>query len=105
MTSHVVTSALVNARVKDAAGTYVLRGFYAGAVLPDDVHPDDLSKLARKNMIAEQGTPEADAASPVGQRVEFDEGGMPVTPKPGPAAKPGPKPPAAKPAAPQPRAS
>jgi hypothetical protein len=79
MKSYVVTSPFVNLRAKDAAGTYVLRGFYAGGVLPDDAHPDDVEKHVRKGMIAEEGTPEADAASPVGKPVQFDEGGMPMS--------------------------
>lgn len=87
---YVVTAPMINLRVKDAAGTYVKAGFYAGAVLPDDAHPDDVESHVRKGMVAEKGTPEADAASPVGMPVQFDEGGMPKLAAP---AKPTPKPP------------
>lgn len=79
MTSYVVTSPFVNLRAKDATGTYVLQGFYAGAVLPEDVHEDDVEKHVRKGMVAKQGTPEADAATPYGKPVVFDEGGMPMS--------------------------
>jgi hypothetical protein len=74
-----VTSPLVNLRVLDASGTYVLQGFYAGGVLPEDVHEDDLQRHVRKGMVAEQGTKEADAATPYGKPVVFDDAGMPMS--------------------------
>lgn len=77
--SHVVTAAYVTVRVKNNLGQDVLHGFYEGAVLPDDVNQSDLDRHVRKGMVAEAGTPEADAASPVGRPVEFDDGGMPLS--------------------------
>lgn len=74
-----VTAPYVTVRVKDDLGSDVVREFYTGGVLPEDTHEDDIEKLARKGMIAEQGTPEADAATPVGRPVQFDEGGMPMS--------------------------
>lgn len=76
--SHVVTAPYMTVRVKNELGQEVLRGYYEGAVLPDDVHPDDLDRHVRKGMVAKAGTPEADSASPVGKPVQFDQGGMPM---------------------------
>lgn len=78
---YVVTAPLVNVRVKDDAGSYVIKGFYAGARLPSDVHEDDLDKQVRKGMVAKKGTEEADAATPFGTRVTFDDNGNPLTPQ------------------------
>lgn len=75
---HVVTAAYATLRVKNDLGQEVLTGFYEGAVLPDDVNQDDLDRHVRKGMVAKEGSPEADAASPVGRPVEFDEGGIPT---------------------------
>jgi hypothetical protein len=78
---YVVTAPLVNVRVKDDVGSYVIKGFYAGASLPADVHEDDLDKQVRKGMVAKKGTEEADAATPYGARVTFDDNGNPLTPQ------------------------
>ena len=75
----VVTAPLINVRVQDAAGTYVLQGFYAGATLPEGVHEDDLDKQERKGLIASKGSPEADAATPFGKPVQFDDNGNPMS--------------------------
>jgi hypothetical protein len=87
--SHKVTAAYVTVRVPNELGQEVLTGFYEGAVLPDDVNRDDLDRHVRKGMVAEEGTPEAEAASPVGKPVEFDGAGGPLPPAtPPPAGKP-----------------
>jgi len=95
----VVTAPYLTARVKDDFGSDVVREFYTGGVLPKDTHPDDVEKLVRKGMVAEQGSDDADAAVPVGQPVQFDQAGMPVAPKPGPPAKASAAKPGARPAA------
>jgi hypothetical protein len=78
---YVVTAALINVRVKDDVGSEVIQGFYAGATLPEGVNEDDLDKHLRKGMVAEKGSKEADAATPYGQHVTFDENGNPLTPQ------------------------
>jgi hypothetical protein len=75
--SYVVTAPYVTLRTKDDLGSEILRGFYAGGVLPDDVNRDDLDRHVRKGMVAEEGTPEAERATSFGQPVAFDERGMP----------------------------
>jgi len=90
--SHVVTAPYVTARVKDDFGSDVVREFYAGGVLPKQTHSDDIDRLTRKGMIAEQGSAEADAASPVGKPVQFDSAGMPKADAPADSRKPAPKP-------------
>jgi len=75
---HVVTAAYATLRVLNDLGQNVVTGFYRGAVLPDNVDAADLDRHVRKGMVAEQGTPEADAAPPHGQPVKFDDAGMPV---------------------------
>lgn len=96
--TYIVTAAYVTLRAKDDLGSEVLKGFYRGAPLPDDVNDDDLQKHIRKGMVAEKGSPEAEGVDPVGERVEFDEHGGPKPASAPAAAKPTPKPPAAKPA-------
>lgn len=78
---YVVTAPLINVRVKDQAGSWVLQGFYEGARLPEDVHPDDLDKHLDKGMVAAEGSKEADAATPYGKPVTFDDLGNPLTPQ------------------------
>jgi hypothetical protein len=78
---YVVTAPYITVRVKDNTGSDVIQGFYAGARLPEDVNEDDLDKQVRKNMVASKGSPEADAASPFGTRVTFDDNGNPLTPQ------------------------
>lgn len=91
--SYVVTAPYITVRVKDDVGSEVVKGFYEGGVLPDDVNTDDLERHVRKGMVAEKGSPEADAASPVGKPVQFDSAGMPRANVPDSAKpKPGPKP-------------
>ena len=80
--SYKVTAAYVTLRVPNELGQEVLLGFYEGAVVPEHVNQDDLDRHLRKSMVAEEGTPEADAASPVGRPVNFDDAGMPVSPQP-----------------------
>lgn len=76
---YVVTAAYVTLRAKNTVGQDVVQGFYEGAVLPDGVNDDDLQRHLRKGMVAEEGTPEADAATPFGKPVEFDDLGMPLS--------------------------
>jgi hypothetical protein len=78
---YVVTAPYITVRVKDSVGSDVIQGFYAGARLPVDVNEDDLDKQVRKGMVAAKGTEEADAASPFGTRVTFDDNGNPLTPQ------------------------
>lgn len=78
---YVVTAPLVNVRVRDDLGSYTIHGFYAGARLPEGVHEDDLDKQVRKGMVAEEGSEQADAATPFGTRVTFDDNGNPLTPQ------------------------
>ncbi len=75
-----VTAPYVTLRVPNELGQPVLAGFYAGAVLPEGVNRDDLDRHVRKGMVAEEGTPEAEAAVPGGQPVQFDAAGMPTAP-------------------------
>lgn len=75
---YVVTAPYITLRVQDdVTGTEVLTGFYAGGVVPDSVNADDLDRHLRKGMVAEQGSKEAERATPFGQPVQFDERGMP----------------------------
>jgi hypothetical protein len=78
---YVVTAPYITVRAKDDLGSDVLVGFYQGGVLPEGVNEDDLDKHVRKGMVAEQGTPEADAATPFGDRVQFDDNSNPMTPQ------------------------
>jgi len=78
---YVVVSPLVTVRVPDGAGSEVYSGFYTGAILPEGVNEDDLDRHVRKGMVAEKGSPEADAATPFGDRVTFDDMGNPLTPQ------------------------
>lgn len=84
---HIVTAAYVTLRVPNELGQEVLLGFYAGAPVPAGVNKEDLERHIRKGMVAEEGTPQAEMASPVGQPVQFDAAGMPVEPKPADKAK------------------
>lgn len=84
---HIVTAAYVTLRVRNELGQEVLLGFYSGAPVPESVNKDDLDRHIRKGMVAEEGTPQADMASPGGQPVEFDSAGMPVAPKPADKSK------------------
>ncbi|WP_433078875.1 hypothetical protein ACQP1P_38590 [Dactylosporangium sp. CA-052675] len=69
-----VTSPYVTLRVRDdVLGQEVLAGFYAGAPLPSNVNQEDLERHVRKGMVAEEGTPEADAAVVGGQPVVFGQ--------------------------------
>lgn len=77
---YVVTAPYITVRVKDDLGSDVIQGFYKGGVLPEGVHQDDLDRHVRKGMVAEPGTPEADAATPFGESVRFDAGGVPMSP-------------------------
>lgn len=88
MTGYIVTAPYVTLRVKDQTGKEVLLGFYEAAPVPDSVAKDDLERHIRKGMIAEAGTDEADAASPVGRPVQFDAAGMPEQAKPAAEGKP-----------------
>lgn len=85
---YVVTAPYATLRVKNDLGQEVLTGFYEGGVLPEDVNQGDLDRHVRKGMVAEQGTPEADAASPIGKPVTYDDHGMPEQNRPRPTAKP-----------------
>jgi hypothetical protein len=81
-----VTAAYVTLRVKNDLDQEVLLGYYEGAVLPEGVNEDDLQRHIRKGMVAEEGTEEAEAATPFGKPVTFDAAGMPVTEPPKPAS-------------------
>lgn len=78
---YVVTAPYITVRVKDDVGSDVIQGYYEGATLPEGVNEDDLDKQVRKGMVAAKGSKEADAASPHGQRVTFDDMGNPLTPQ------------------------
>lgn len=79
MSVYKVTAAYVTVRVRDEiSGKDVLLGFYAGSPLPEGVNQDDLERHIRKGMVAEEGTPEADAAVIGGEPVVFDAAGSPT---------------------------
>lgn len=72
----VVTAPFITARVVQPAGTKVLLGFYQGARLPKETDEDDLERLERKGMIADEDSDEAAEAAPGTKTVEFGEDGM-----------------------------
>lgn len=80
MTVYRVTAPYATLRVPNEVGQEILVGFYEGAVLPQGINRDDLDRHIRKGMVAEEGTPEAEVAVPVGMPVQFDAAGMPTEP-------------------------
>lgn len=92
--SYKVTGAYVTVKVRDERGQLMTLGFYAGGVLPDSADQADVERLLRKGLLAEEGTPQADAAVPHGVPVTFDELGHAVPQETGqaePAAEGTPK--------------
>lgn len=87
MTSYKVTGAYVTVKVRDDRGQLMTLGFYQGGLLPEGADRADVERLLRKGLLAEEGTPEADAAVPHGVPVEFDELGHAQPQKPAPAGK------------------
>jgi len=51
-----VRSPYVTVKVKDPAGGIVVKGFYAGAVLPDDVDEENVLVLVESEMVEEVST-------------------------------------------------
>jgi hypothetical protein len=78
-TSYKVTAEYVTLRTNNDLGQEVLLGFYRGATLPESVNEEDLDRHVRKGMVAKEGSPEAEAATPFGPPVEFDERGLPLS--------------------------
>jgi hypothetical protein len=75
-----VVSPYVTLRVRDEIlGQEQLLGFHAGAPVPTKVNQEDLERHLRKGMVAEEGSPEADAAVVGGEPVVFEgsESGVP----------------------------
>lgn len=64
-----VLSPYVTLRVKDRTGSDVLLGYYAGAPVPVDAHPEDVARLLRKGMLVDEAAPESALAVPAGTPV------------------------------------
>ncbi|MEV1321962.1 hypothetical protein AB0J14_38440 [Micromonospora arborensis] len=75
-----VTAAYITLRVDNELGQEVLLGFHQGATLPEGVNQEDLDRHVRKNMVAEEGTREADLlAVPAGTPVPGEPPNVAVT--------------------------
>jgi hypothetical protein len=78
--AYVVTRPYVTLKVKDEnTGAEVVREFYEGGVLPDGCVQDDVDRLLRKEMIAEEGSDEARLAAPAGTPKPGEPPNVPVT--------------------------
>jgi hypothetical protein len=77
---YVVTRPYVTLKVRDATtGAEVVREFYEGGVLPEGANSDDVDRLLRKDMIAEEGSDEANLAAPAGTPKPGEPPNVPVT--------------------------
>lgn len=80
MKNYRVTAAYVTLRVNNDLGQEVLLGFHQGATVPDGVNRDDLDRHVRKDMVAEEGSREAELlAVPAGTPVPGEPPNVPVT--------------------------
>jgi hypothetical protein len=84
MSTYVVTAPYVTLRIKDNnTGSHVLTGYYAGATVPEDVHPVDLDRHLQKGMVSETGTDQAELLGvPAGTPVPGEPPNVPVTEQP-----------------------
>lgn len=76
----VVLAPYITARVPDASGGEVISGFYAGTPLPANVNAEDRERLLRKEMVAVEGSTEADLlAVPAGTPIPGEPPNVPVS--------------------------
>lgn len=78
-----VVAPLVYLKVPDAGGAYIFSTFYAGALVPDSIHPDSLQHHLESGLVVDEGDPAADVvAVPAGTPIPGEPPNAPVSDAP-----------------------
>lgn len=79
MPQYKVVAPLVALKVRDATGALINQHFYAGALVPDTVDPENLRAHLDTAQVAELGSPESALGSPAGTPLPGRPPNVPVT--------------------------